>query len=713
MTATTALKFVVAMQLAVQLCATNKLYIELTGDDQTGDGSTARPFRTLIPAYQALVADKADYEITFGPGLHFLPPGGLQLTAKLSGTNVTGAGINNTFLSGATRVTDWKESIQQDSGLRLWTATLQRNKSELLMQLFVQDGEDLKFSRRVAARSKVMHYSHSSTVDPEHAIVYEEGQVASSYYNQGDVLATIYHCWTATTHRIRSINPRNRTLTLFQAPHVDIPRCEAHSGKRFYISNARELLTITPGQFYFDRTTSELTYFPATERERAQLENGSFVAYAPSAVTLMDVRGASRVRVRDLSFVHAAADMSGFFEGDCDGQSATNLLSAAVQLNNAQHVSMERVGVRHTGGFGVWAQANVTDVLLSRLLVTDVGAGGVRVGAGVCAPVPSVHDLTLEDSVVSDGGHVYRMGPGVLVGGCTGCRVAHNDIHTWRYTGINTGCGFKNDVVLNTSVSYNHIHSIGQGELSDMGCFYHWGGRGEVHFHHNLCHGVDGYSYGGWGMYTDQTSANIVLTSNVVFNTSDAAYHNHEGNNITVSNNVLAKQRVAPYRSGSRVAADGIIRSAAPTKHWTASASFHSNILYSSVVLSSIPAADLAGVISIYNASGPIFTAGTQYTQWKLSSFDSNVYFSDCAANTGAGRGTKGGDGRGTSCPWSVRFPDASTLTKWQQRGQDQHSTVADPLFADAENHNFTLLSGSPALVRGFVPIDVNAVGPR
>ena len=67
MTATTALTFIVT----VQLCAASKLYIELTGNDQTGDGSAARPFRTLAPAYQALLADGADYELFFGPGLHY------------------------------------------------------------------------------------------------------------------------------------------------------------------------------------------------------------------------------------------------------------------------------------------------------------------------------------------------------------------------------------------------------------------------------------------------------------------------------------------------------------------------------------------------------------------------------------------------------------------------------------------------------------------
>ena len=34
----------------------------------------------------------------------------------------------------------------------------------------------------------------------------------------------------------------DRTLTLYQSPHVDIPRCEHASGKRFLIEDAREEL---------------------------------------------------------------------------------------------------------------------------------------------------------------------------------------------------------------------------------------------------------------------------------------------------------------------------------------------------------------------------------------------------------------------------------------------------------------------------------------
>jgi hypothetical protein len=302
------------------------------------------------------------------------------------------------------------------------------------MQLFAEDEPGI-WSRRVVAQSEIMHYNHSSIVDPEHAIVYEDGQVASSYHNQADVLATVYHCWTATTHRIRSIDAHNRTLTLLQAPHVDIPRCEHASGKRFYLQNARELLT-KPGQFYYDRSASELLYLPLPTESSVS----NFTAFAPSAITLLNISGQDNkqrlvkdISVQHLSFVHAAADMSGFFEGDCDGQAASNLKTSAVRVANATAVSFDMVGVRHTGGFGVWIHSSCDNVSFTRGLVSDVGAGALQIGAHEAVNRPV--GVTVTDNHFSDGGHVYIMGPGVLMSACAGCTIAHNEIHHFSYTG--------------------------------------------------------------------------------------------------------------------------------------------------------------------------------------------------------------------------------------------------------------------------------------
>lgn len=184
--------------------------------------------------------------------------------------------------------------------------------------------------------------------------------VLPAYHNQADVLATLFHCWTATTHKIRGITPANLTLTLLKSPHVGIPRCEHASGKRFLIEDAREELD-PRGEFYFDRQTRELTYLPLPAEELA-----GFEAYAPQITTLLSVDGASDLVLEDLTLAHAAADMAGFF--DCDAQSATNLRSAAVELScpagqACERLVLRRLEIAHTGGFGLAAAAGIADRL--------------------------------------------------------------------------------------------------------------------------------------------------------------------------------------------------------------------------------------------------------------------------------------------------------------------------------------------------------------
>src|SRR5262249_12006716 len=53
------------------------------------------------------------------------------------------------------------------------------------------------------------------------------------------------------------------------------------------------------------------------------------------------------------------------------------------------------------------------------------------------------------------------------------------------------------------------------------------------------------------------------------------------------------------------------------------------------------------------------------------------------------------------------------TFEEWKAKGQDVHSAIGDPLFADAAAFDFRLRPESPALKMGFRPIDLRDVGPR
>ena len=87
------------------------------------------------------------------------------------------------------------------------------------------------WGRAVSLRASVHGSLRRDVVQPRlcsgpeaHSIVYRAGQVqGTGYYNQDDVLVTLFHCWTATTHRIASIAPLNSTLTVASPPepHVE------------------------------------------------------------------------------------------------------------------------------------------------------------------------------------------------------------------------------------------------------------------------------------------------------------------------------------------------------------------------------------------------------------------------------------------------------------------------------------------------------------
>ena len=54
-----------------------------------------------------------------------------------------------------------------------------------------------------------------------------------------------------------------------------------------------------------------------------------------------------------------------------------------------------------------------------------------------------------------------------------------------------------------------------------------------------------------------------------------------------------------------------------------------------------------------------------------------------------------------------------NNLQDWKEKGYEEHSIIADPLFVDPENDDYSLSPESPAFKLGFKPIDLSGVGLR
>jgi len=233
--------------------------------------------------------------------------------------------------------------------------------------------------------------------------------------------------------------------------------------------------------------------------------------------------------------------------------------------------------------------------------------------------------------------------------------VTQNDICDFYYTGVSVGWswGYAATSAHDNAIEYNHIHDIGKADLSDMGGIYCLGDSPGTTLRHNHIHDIYSYSYGGWGLYTDEGSTGILLESNIVHDTKSGGFFQHYGRDNIVRNNIFAWAMTGQIGRGRQ------------EEHQ--SFDFRRNI----VLTDNGEALNRAWDNGNYTIDENVY--------WDTS--DRELYFA------------------------GMPFAD------WQALGRDEDSVIEDPRFVDAEGRDFTLRDDSPALAMGFEPIDVSEIG--
>jgi parallel beta-helix repeat protein len=203
-------------------------------------------------------------------------------------------------------------------------------------------------------------------------------------------------------------------------------------------------------------------------------------------------------------------------------------------------------------------------------------------------------------------------------------------------------------------IEHNHIHNLGKYLLSDMGGIYTLGIAPGTTLRYNRIHDVYSFTYGGWGIYPDEGSSELLIENNVVYDTKTGGFHQHYGKENRVRNNIFAFSR------------EGQVIRSREEDH--ISFFFERNIVY--------------------------FDNGRLLgSTWKNGNFrlDYNCYWDASGA--------------------PVKFL-GKTFEDWQATGQDPHSIIADPLFEDPAARDFRLKPESPAIAQlGFEPIDISGAG--
>jgi len=645
-----------------------KIHISPNGSDR-GDGSLKRPFAT--PRHAQRQARKSKKQIIVGDGIYELEST-LVFTPADSGQRWSAAAGAKPVFSGGRTLTGWVVTTHE--GVPAWIMDLPdvRKGDWYFTQLWVNG------QRRERPRHPREGFFRFTGVDgapdtgfmwgtgPDRA-EYPEGSI-KNFKNLGDVSLITYQLWFDTHHRIKSLNEK-RLLAHFHTNSLGSLRDESGDFARFFLKNVGEELA-EPGEWYLDRAAGRLTYLPLPGETPE-----SVTVVAPRLQELVRIEGSRTKAAADIIFENLGFEHNEWSrpkENSGTMQAAFDVPGAII-LERAERCVFYGCEIAHIAGYGVEMLAGSHGNIVASSTIHDLGGGAVKIGheslvvhedtIGVNFTPPEYWHrpmaATVADCHLHDGGHVYPSSVGVFIGNSGQNRIQHNEIRHFAYTGISLGWSWfwEKTRTSDNRIESNHIHHINYNRvLSDNGGIYTLGVQAGTTLIGNHIHDIACYHYGGWGIYPDQGSSNMLIQDNLVHHVQYAGFAVHAARFLTVRNNIFAvmeKDMLAPGRTDM--------------------------------------------------GRGQVFERNL--TWFDRDNLKPDVNWAPSLVRTKNNLIWNAGTG-------GVRWHQGS-LEKENAMGRWLDSLEADPLFADPRGADFSLREDSPAFGLGFRPFDWRKAGVR
>ena len=541
-------------------------YVAPDGKD-TNPGTETQPFATLGGVREAVrrkIAAGLDNDIVvLLRGGTYEQASTLVFGPEDSGTeehSITYAACpgERVVLSGGRRITGWRKGEGE-----VWTAELPEAKAGrwYFRQLFV-NGQRATRARtpnpeewwKLRPGSKDTANAATVTLGVDHPI--------KAWRNVSDVEVVWINNNDGTRKRLGSVNEAENTFTL-PPPHM-WPHGFAHeynisfpSGAyACYFENALEMLD-QPGEWYLDRQTGVLSYWP---REGEDLTRAEVVAPVVQG-TLLAIAGTPERPVRNLHFrgirvahvdwplpPYGFAAMFGCLQlleqKEPPRSWKFTLIDAAVSFRHARGCHFVSGAVEHAGGIGLSLLGGCADIAIEGNEFHGLGGGGITAGAlrnrdtWKWAEPLDRNDhkgYRIANNHIHDCGLDYFGAIGIFVALTQEAVVAHNLIHDIAYSGIvlsgdeTPGPPFAR----NNTVEYNHIHNVMKVAVDGAGIYVSfpqagWGAAIRGNWIHDLRpNPANPRGAGPWsaaGIYLDAVRQelgcrNYLFEKNVVYRT--------------------------------------------------------------------------------------------------------------------------------------------------------------------------------------------------
>ena len=336
---------------------------------------TDGPFATLAQARDAVRAARAKdavpraYTVVIRGGTYFLkeplvftPEDSATASAPTIYTALPG---EKPVLSGGHRVSGWQKSADGNTWIAVipevrdgkWYSTQlfvngqRRTRARIPNEGFLRSNGPPKFSPEVLQAIDKLELSTAITSNKADrmGMGYKDGDI-KRWENLDDVNLHVMHAWTSAMHWIARLDEHS---VLYTGPGR-FPACKWEYQMPYVIENVREGLD-APGEWYLNRKTGELTYWPVAGENMLSAETTvsvlrTLVRFAGTATEGKFIDGLS---FRGLSFRHADWGPLDRTQEN-DGYSGCHFLEAAVSATGLRYSTFEKCEIAHSGGYALY-----------------------------------------------------------------------------------------------------------------------------------------------------------------------------------------------------------------------------------------------------------------------------------------------------------------------------------------------------------------------
>ena len=587
-------------------------------------------------------------------------------------TNVVYRAMPNetVVFSGSQAISNWSEG--EINGVKALVADA--DVTENYFHSLFKDGERLQVSTwpkeghfKVADARVEDTFNQDSDGWKVYGAFYANTDEIKDFANLEDVYVRVSHKWVDDMMPLHSVDTATGRIETSRGSARDIV-----AGDAFVYENVRETLS-EPGEWYLDRSEGKLYYIPKEGEDAANT-----VVYAPVTAQLLSFDGAEDIQFQGITFTETDWE---FYDGAGPGYGNTeqplyqnmkyqpnayqaNLgAPSTITVKNSSGINFVDCEMTNISFTGIHYAENTADSKVEACLFDHVGGSSVVIGIDNMEVV-SPKNIQVVDNHVRYYGRVFNQSVGVHLIFGNDCVIANNEVHDGYYSGMSIGWkwSYEEQPVSNIQVKDNLIYNIGVDSLlSDMGGIYTLGVQPGTVLSGNVIYNVKCYDYGACGIYMDAGSSEMIIENNIITDCATVCFTTSYGQNNVVRNNIFAYGN----RWGSRI-------DKADDQEGECSILFENNIVVT---------------------NGAAVLPETNPQEWCK---EQNNIFHDYTRDS-------------FYCGESMRFWLRTSVEDMKANGYFLNDVLADPLFTDASNRDFTLTEESPAWELGFKEITSKA----